>query len=86
MAPGQGCRHIALDEPGVTMDQAVGARSHALVCALTARQNRLRCGPVAPWQMLPKAFDELNRSHFLSFNAAPSNVVTIACIRPSLVM
>jgi hypothetical protein len=60
-------------------DKASGLR-------LTARKNRLRCGSVAPWHILSKALGELNQSHFLSFNAAPSNVVTIACIRPSLVM
>jgi hypothetical protein len=67
-------------------EEVVADRIRCLVYALTARKNRLRCGPVAPWHMLSKAPGELNQSHFLSFNAAPSNVVTIACIRPSLVM
>ena len=46
---------------------------------LTVRSRRALALP-------SKAPGELNQSHFLSFNAAPSNVVTIACIRPSLVM
>jgi hypothetical protein len=67
-------------------DQRLLADEELVADRMTARKNRLQCGPFAPWHILSEALGELNQSHFLSFNAAPSNVVTIACIRPSLVM
>jgi len=63
----------------VAASTAPGLRFDRANEPLTVRSSRVLA-------ILSKALGELNQSHFLSFNAAPSNVVTIACIRPSLVM